>query len=83
MTDVDEWLRTARDAVAAEAGVDGDRLELSTQEEAQLLELARIAAHESGERTNAPLLCYLVGLAAARSGVSVERLAAAVSRSSS
>ncbi len=28
-----------------------------------LLDLARIAAHNSGERTNAPLLCYLVGRA--------------------
>ena len=34
----------------------------------ELLELARIAAHESGERINAPLLCYLVGLARCRSG---------------
>jgi hypothetical protein len=32
----------------------------------ELLELARIAAHESGERINAPLLCYLVGLVHAR-----------------
>jgi hypothetical protein len=31
-----------------------------------ILDLARIAAHESGERTNAPLLAYLVGLARAR-----------------
>ncbi len=28
-----------------------------------VLDLARIAAHDSGERTNAPLLCYLVGRA--------------------
>ena len=26
-----------------------------------LLKLAKIAAHASGERSNAPLLCYLVG----------------------
>jgi hypothetical protein len=30
---------------------------------ATLLDLARIAAHESGERTNAPLLCYFLGRA--------------------
>jgi hypothetical protein len=34
----------------------------------ELLELARLAAHVSGERTNAPLLCYLVGLAHGRHG---------------
>ena len=34
----------------------------------ELLELARVAAHASGERTNAPLLCYLVGLAHGRHG---------------
>jgi hypothetical protein len=42
-----------------------------------LLDLARIAAHDSGRRTNAPLLCYLVGLARAR-GAGVEELAGAV-----
>ena len=36
---------------------------LTAQEEKTILDLARIAAHESGDRTNAPLLCYLVGRA--------------------
>jgi hypothetical protein len=31
-----------------------------------LLELAREAAHVSGERTNAPLVSYLVGLSVGR-----------------
>jgi hypothetical protein len=31
-----------------------------------LLDLARVAAHDSGERTNAPLLCYLLGVAVGR-----------------
>ena len=31
-----------------------------------LLDLARVAAHDSGDRTNAPLATYLVGLAAGR-----------------
>ena len=31
-----------------------------------LLDLARIAAHERGDRTNAPLASYLVGLAHGR-----------------
>jgi len=44
---------------AAALGAD----DLSDAEQKTLLDLARIAAHESGDRTNAPLLCYLVGRA--------------------
>jgi len=43
-------------------------LELSPVDVEELLELARIAAHESGERINAPLLCYLIGLARGQHG---------------
>ena len=80
---MDAWLTQARDALAAAAGVPASELELSDDDVRELLELARIAAHDSGERTNAPLLCYLVGLAAARGGASVDELAAAVRRSTS
>jgi hypothetical protein len=65
---VDDWLGEARDRLAAESGEDAARLDLSQEEIDELLELARIAAHESGERTNAPLLCYLVGLVHGRQG---------------
>jgi hypothetical protein len=82
MTAVDGWLEASREALAREAGIDPAELELSEAEVTELLDLARIAAHESGDRTNAPLLCYLVGIAS-RSGVGVDRLAAAVRRSSS
>ena len=50
------------DWIAARAralGVD----DLEPEEIATLLDLAGHAAHESGARTNAPLLCYLVGRA--------------------
>jgi hypothetical protein len=60
---MDTWLAQARDALAAEAGLDSAELELSDADTDTLLDLARIAAHVSGERTNAPLLCYLVGRA--------------------
>ena len=40
-------------------------------EAATLLEIARVAAHESGDRRNAPLLCYLLG----RAGGEVDALA--------
>jgi hypothetical protein len=82
MTRVEAWLERARDAVAAEAGLDAADLSLTEADEQALLELARIAAHESGDRRNAPLLCYLVGLAG-RSGVELGRLSEAVLRSSS
>ena len=51
---VNEWLRNAV------SGIDGD-LELSSDEMRTLLDLAAYAAHESGNRVNAPLVCYLVG----------------------
>ena len=52
---MNEWLAQR----AAALGVD----DLSPDEIATLLALAGDAAHESGARTNAPLLCYLVGRA--------------------
>ncbi|HEY2939739.1 MAG TPA: DUF6457 domain-containing protein [Gaiellaceae bacterium] len=78
---MDAWLRDARDALAEAAGIPRERLELTDEEARTLLDLARIAAHDSGDRTNAPLLCYLVGLA--RSGEELDELADAVRRSSS
>jgi hypothetical protein len=65
---MDEWLSSARDRLAAESGEDTAGLELTQEQIDELLELARIAAHESGERTNAPLICYLVGLVHGRQG---------------
>ncbi|HSC50035.1 MAG TPA: DUF6457 domain-containing protein [Gaiellaceae bacterium] len=76
---MDAWLRDARDAVAAAAGVPAEELDLADEDAAALLDLARIAAHDSGERTNAPLLCYLVGLAR-RGGADLDTLADAVRR---
>jgi hypothetical protein len=52
---VNEWLAARSRAL----GVD----ELTPEQISQLLGLAGDAAHESGQRTNAPLLCYLVGRA--------------------
>lgn len=78
---MDPWLSDVRDAVAAAAGVEPGELELSDDDAATLLDLARIAAHESGERTNAPLLCYLVGLAQ-RDGANLDTLADAARRTS-
>jgi hypothetical protein len=78
---MDQWLSDARDALAQTSGVPTERLELDDEAVRELLELARIAAHDSDERTNAPLLCYLVGRA--QDGASLDELADAVRRSTS
>jgi Domain of unknown function (DUF6457) len=77
---VDAWLTTARDELATLAEIPKTELVLDADDEQTILELARIAAHESGERINAPLLCYLAGRAAERGSVAPERLLAAVRR---
>ena len=71
---MDDWLTAARDRLSAEAGEGAGDLDLTQEEVDELLELARIAAHESGERINAPLLCYLVGLARGRTDGDLDAL---------
>jgi len=71
----------ARNALASAAGLPPEELELDEHSVETLLDLARIAAHESGERTNAPLLSYLVGRAQGDAGLG--ELADAVRRSTS
>ncbi len=61
-----EWLTDARSRLAAAVGEESAAYDLSGDDVVALLDLARIAAHESGERTNAPLAAYLVGLARGR-----------------
>jgi len=60
---VNEWLTRQADALGV--------AQLTEAEAATLLEIARVAAHESGDRRNAPLLCYLIG----RAGGEVDALA--------
>lgn len=73
---MDAWLEGIRDALARTAGVAPGDLDLDDQAIRTLLDVARIAAHESGQRINAPLLCYLVGRA--QDGADLETLAAIV-----
>jgi hypothetical protein len=75
---LDSWLASARDALAKAAEVAPDELDLDQAGVDTLLDLARIAAHESGDRRNAPLLCYLVGKA--ERGTDLESLANAIRR---
>ena len=51
---MNEWLNR----VAAAIGSDE---QLSDEDADALLKIARIAAHESDDRRNAPLLAYLIG----------------------
>ncbi len=60
---MDAWLQGIRDALARKAGIAPGELELDAQAVRTLLDVARIAAHDSGQRINAPLLCYLIGRA--------------------
>jgi hypothetical protein len=75
---VNEWLDEARDRLSTASGVEPGALELGQADVDDLLDLARVAAHESGERINAPLVCYLAGLAHARGGGTLSDLVAAV-----
>ena len=79
---MDDWLTRARDALADAAGIPRDELELSGPQMKTLLDLAAVAAHDSGVRINAPLLCYLIGRAE-RDGVDLHALVAAVPESTS
>jgi hypothetical protein len=74
---VNEWLADAAAALAAAASLDADELTLDPADEERLLGLAGFAAHDSGARLNAPLVCFLAGRAAA-TGTPVETLVAAV-----
>jgi hypothetical protein len=62
---VNDWLAKHADALAERTGIDRGAFELSPEEIDLLLDLAAVAAHESGARTNAPLFCYLLGRARA------------------
>jgi hypothetical protein len=71
---VNEWI----EGQARALGVD----DLTPAEIELLLHLAGHAAHDSGARTNAPLLCYLLGRAQATGGRSLDELAKIVQSTS-
>ncbi len=75
-----EWLEEAAASLAHATGADEDAYRLTEAEIAELLELARAAAHESGERTNAPLICYLVGLVRGQNDGELTQLIAVAAR---
>ncbi|MBA2296369.1 MAG: hypothetical protein H0W16_14725 [Actinobacteria bacterium] len=63
-----DWLDQVQERLDRFAGDSGAGASvLSPADIELLLELARSAAHETGQRTNAPLVAYLVGYAHGRS----------------
>jgi hypothetical protein len=68
-----DWITDTIRRLAAANGIDAGSLLLDATTAQQLLDLAGFAAHESGDRTNAPLLCFVLGRATAL-GASLEEL---------
>jgi hypothetical protein len=71
------WLEGLTRHLASQTGIDEAALSISEADAQTLLDLAGFAAHETGERTNAPLLCHVLGRAVA-AGVSLDTLDATV-----
>jgi len=59
------WLSDLTTRIADATGIAPTALALDPDDADTLLRLASIAAHESGERLNAPLLCHVLGRAVA------------------
>lgn len=63
------WLEQVSEKMAAVSGQNPASLRITRDQMQELLDLAGVAAHSSGNRTNAPLLCYVLGLAVGRGAV--------------
>ena len=61
-----DWLQRITNSLADGTGTDGTELTLDDATRTSILDVARTASHTSGDRTNAPLLCYVLGMLAAR-----------------
>ena len=73
------WMHEVIESIANETRLGAESLTVPPAEVSGLLDVARIAAHVSGDRTNAPILCYVLGLAVAR-GARLEDLVKVVGR---
>ncbi|MHB8513376.1 MAG: DUF6457 domain-containing protein [Actinomycetota bacterium] len=61
-----DWLQQMTNSLAKRIGQNGDAFAISDEDRTVILDLARIASHASGDRRNAPLLCYVIGLLAGK-----------------
>jgi hypothetical protein len=64
--DAHGWAEEAAARLAEAVGDAAQDYRLDAEAIDRILDLARVAAHESGVKSNAPLVSYLVGLAHAR-----------------
>lgn len=71
------WLDDITRRIADAHGLDAASIGLIDGDAETLLDLAGVAAHSTGERTNAPLLCHVLGRARAL-GVPLDELARTV-----
>lgn len=72
-----DWLQRITVSLAQQGGIDAAPLELTDEDRTLILDVARTASHTSGDRRNAPLLCYVLGLAAS-GGVTLDQAAAII-----
>ena len=59
------WISDMTSRIARSTGIDETALSIDADDAEELLRLAGVAAHTSGDRTNAPLLCHVLGRAVA------------------
>jgi len=60
-----DWIGDITAALATATGIDAATLSVDDPTRETLLDLAGVAAHTSGDRTNAPILCHVIGRALA------------------
>lgn len=61
-----DWITEITLQLASATNLDPADLMVDVIAKDTLLDLAGVAAHTSGDRTNAPLLCHVIGRAIAR-----------------
>jgi hypothetical protein len=59
------WISDMTSRIARSSAIDASALTIDAADAEELLRLAGVAAHASGDRTNAPLLCHVLGRAVA------------------
>ena len=72
-----DWITEITMRLAGATNLDAADLLLDAEAKQTLLDVAGVAAHSSGDRTNAPLLCHVLGRAIAR-GATLDECARAV-----
>jgi hypothetical protein len=72
-----DWITEMTLHLASATKLDAADLLVDAEARETLLDLAGVAAHTSGDRTNAPLLCHVIGRAVA-AGATLDECARAV-----